>query len=248
MMYQQILMSCAATFYAFGAMASLPSRCPELRSQVAELKKAFGSRFLTVQDWGGQECRYHELVKDGTISPDRQPSLISLHHTVTGHIWAKQGIIPSDIEKQIVRHIQRRHRSRKMADVAYHFLIGQSGLIFQGRPLGILGAHSGGLNKGNIGISFIGCFDEEGCTQEKRNVTKVTDAMIESAAELLAFLADKYGMDLSESTVVSRAAHDLKRLKSETFRFSPGKAIEKRIPEMIRKAHKLRMRRSLRSS
>jgi hypothetical protein len=45
------------------------------------------------------------------------------------------------------------------ADVSYHFIIDANGSIYEGRPLGIKGAHVEKFNGGNVGIVFAGDFE-----------------------------------------------------------------------------------------
>lgn len=46
------------------------------------------------------------------------------------------------------------------ADIAYHFFIDASGVIYEGRPLGFMGSHSERDNSNNVGIALNGDFDE----------------------------------------------------------------------------------------
>lgn len=47
------------------------------------------------------------------------------------------------------------------ADVAYHYMINKDGLIFEGRSMGVRGAHTGGHNTGTIGVVLFGNFEVE---------------------------------------------------------------------------------------
>lgn len=57
-------------------------------------------------------------------------------------------------------------------DIAYNFLIGSDGNIYEGRGWGIEGAHAFGYNNRSIGISFIGCFINKIPTEEALNACK----------------------------------------------------------------------------
>ncbi len=78
---------------------------------------------------------------------DRAPETITIHHSAA----------PASQRIEVIRdyHIQ----TKGWADIAYHFLIKQDGTIYEGRPVGILGAHSG-KNAGRIGICLVGSFSE----------------------------------------------------------------------------------------
>lgn len=56
--------------------------------------------------------------------------------------------------------IQRLHVLRNgFADVAYHFFIDGLGQLYEGRPLTVRGAHTGGYNTGTVGVCLLGNFE-----------------------------------------------------------------------------------------
>jgi len=56
--------------------------------------------------------------------------------------------------------IQRLHmRQRGWADIGYHFLVDGLGQLYEGRPLHVRGAHTGGFNTGSVGVCLLGNFD-----------------------------------------------------------------------------------------
>lgn len=72
----------------------------------------------------------------------------------------------------MIKRIQRYHMlDRGWSDIGYHFLIGPDGVIFEGRPIDVIGSHCGGVppagvrrifgNTGSIGICLIGNYDSE---------------------------------------------------------------------------------------
>ncbi len=61
-----------------------------------------------------------------------------------------------------VKEIQRLHQQdRGFSDIGYHFLIGPDGIVFEGRPARVLGAHTKSANQGNLGICFIGDYRKQ---------------------------------------------------------------------------------------
>jgi len=59
------------------------------------------------------------------------------------------------------REIQRLHMEEKdFADVGYHYLIDQAGLLYEGRSMMVRGAHAYGANYASVGICLIGNFEE----------------------------------------------------------------------------------------
>ncbi|GAB4213145.1 MAG: hypothetical protein OHK0013_36740 [Sandaracinaceae bacterium] len=140
----------------------------------------------------------------------------AIHHTVTGS---------TDPRRQ-VRGIQAFHmNSRGWCDIGYHFLIGIDGTIYEGRPLHLLGAHVGGNNSGNIGISFVGCFHTSGCAG--LGPTTPPSVMINAAGRLLGTLSRLYGITPSSSNVRGHRDH------SGQSTTCPGDNLRPRIPEII---------------
>jgi hypothetical protein len=59
------------------------------------------------------------------------------------------------------REIQHKHmKARGFADIGYHFLIDSEGLLYEGRELGVRGAHTAGHNTGTVGVALLGNFEE----------------------------------------------------------------------------------------
>ncbi|MFK7988519.1 MAG: N-acetylmuramoyl-L-alanine amidase, partial [Sandaracinaceae bacterium] len=112
----------------------------------------------------------------------------------------------ADPERQM-RGIQRFHMdSRGWCDVGYHFLVGQDGRVYEGRPLNLLGAHVGRNNTGNIGISFIGCFHSSGCGSLSGSRIP-NDASLNAASALIGRLSRIYGISIDPSRVKGHTQH-----------------------------------------
>ncbi len=55
--------------------------------------------------------------------------------------------------------VQRLHREdRGWADVGYHYLVDRDGAIYEGRNIGVRGAHTQGRNTGSAGLCLLGDF------------------------------------------------------------------------------------------
>lgn len=79
------------------------------------------------------------------------PTAFTLHHT--------QGNYPLTYEAAVneVQFVQEYHQqAKKWIDIGYHFLIDPLGNIYEGRPIGVLGAHVLSRNTNNVGISILG--------------------------------------------------------------------------------------------
>ncbi|MBA2480195.1 MAG: N-acetylmuramoyl-L-alanine amidase [Planctomycetes bacterium] len=78
---------------------------------------------------------------------------ITIHHT--GEHPGLEGIP----EIEVLRRIERYHQNeRKWAAIGYHYLVGKSGTVYEGRPAKYQGAHVSGANEHNLGISVVGDF------------------------------------------------------------------------------------------
>lgn len=113
---------------------------------------------------------------------------------------------PRDVTDQIVIHhtgnptdddlsaeeIHESHLAQGWSGIGYHFVIRKDGAIEFGRPMDTIGAHAYGFNSHSIGIHVCGNFE----------VAEPTPEQIESCATLVAWLADKYGIDIDTDTVV----------------------------------------------
>ena len=58
-----------------------------------------------------------------------------------------------------VRYIQSFHMdSKSWDDIGFNFLIGEDGMVYEGRGWENVGAHTKGYNRDSVGIAFIGTF------------------------------------------------------------------------------------------
>ena len=54
-----------------------------------------------------------------------------------------------------VEAIRRMHKVQGWSDIGYHWIVDKLGVVHEGRPENLTGAHVAGHNTGNIGISYI---------------------------------------------------------------------------------------------
>ena len=126
----------------------------------------------------------------GAKSPKSSYTAHSVYDRLTVHHAA--GFRASTYSEAVmqVQAIQRLHQDvRGWNDIGYHFIIDAQGIIFQGRPEYAVGAHVGGANDGNIGVSLLGCFHPPtaNCNDQP------TPAALQSLSALFAWLATAYG-------------------------------------------------------
>ncbi|MFI5347889.1 MAG: N-acetylmuramoyl-L-alanine amidase [Elusimicrobiota bacterium] len=116
-------------------------------------------------------------------SPDPLPWRVTLHHSDGKYT---RTLAESEAE---ARFIQDFHiHGRGWNDIAYHFLVDQSGNILEGRPEGMLGAHTLGNNEGNVGIVLLGTFHPP-------VNNRPTKAQLDAVAALGRYLIARYGID-----------------------------------------------------
>ena len=136
-------------------------------------------RIISRKGWGAKEAW-------ATREPVYQkPTHFVIHHTVTPNN-------PQD-PAYIVRAIYQYHAlSREWGDIGYNFLIDRQGNIYEGRKGGdaVVGIHSGDYNYGSIGIALLGDY----------RTVDMTPAMKEALVSLMAWEADRFGINPVESS------------------------------------------------
>ena len=158
-------------------------------------------KVVSRKEWGAREpkCKF-----------ERNPfyNAITIHHTATSNEYVDA--------KSVVRAIQRYHQDeRKWCDIGYHFLIDKEGVIYEGRPLWAIGAHVRDHNKGNIGISLIGNYEE----------VDVNEKQIKALVDLVSWLVYEYKIPLK----------DIKGHRDYADTLCPGKYLYTRLPEIRRR-------------
>ncbi len=128
----------------------LPVAGADTASPAHELRTARGALTDLViprEQWGAREP---ERICNDVVAPYR----LTIHHTAEPD---SDGPDPA----ARMRQMQAVHIDTRMwCDFGYHFVISQSGLIYEGRRgVDRPAAHVGDQNEGNIGISLIGNFE-----------------------------------------------------------------------------------------
>lgn len=153
----------------------------DLPFALAQTHQGLAPRELVIPraEWGARN--------PGNICNDiEQPHRVSIHHTAS----------PSDDGGDAairLRQMQAFHiDNRGWCDIGYHFIVSQAGQVYQGRsderrP----GAHVGGQNSGNIGISFIGNFEE----------AQVGQAQFDAGGRILDWVVRTYEIDLNRDAI-----------------------------------------------
>ena len=144
-------------------------------------------------EWGAQPFR-------GTPIALNRPSYdyMTLHHTA----GFSAGTLVEGLDQ--VRRIQDFHQNgRGWSDIGYQFLMDQEGRLYQGRPFLneaapfdqgpplAHGAHAGGANTGNIGISLMGCYHPP---EGSNCLDQMTEPAVDSLIATFGFLSERYGV------------------------------------------------------
>lgn len=153
-------------------------------------------------EWGARASR---------CTSSHTPNRITVHHTVT----------PNDDSMSMparMRQIQSYHMdTRGWCDVGYHFLVGQDGRVYQGRPERKVGAHAASANTNNAGVSYIGDYSSVAPSQ----------AMLDAGARILRSLSQSYGITLNRTQVKGH------RQVGTTSTSCPGNALYNRLQTLI---------------
>ena len=125
---------------------------------------------ITRNEWGAN--------KAGSCNEASSYKRITVHHTTDNEQFVKTDIA-------FLRLVQKHHqKTNQWADIGYHYLIGQNGLLYEGRNLKYTGAHVRGKNAGNIGIALLGDYDDR----------ELKAKQLESLKALLDALRERYGI------------------------------------------------------
>lgn len=121
-----------------------PAKPAQIKS---ELKEVLPSFVVTRQSW-----RARAPVCNGS---SHTPRYLTIHHTA--------GAASETDPAAVMRSIQSYHIDiNGWCDIGYHFLVSHNGTVFQGRDTVLRqGAHVGGHNQDNVGISLMGNFEKE---------------------------------------------------------------------------------------
>lgn len=73
----------------------------------------------------------------------------------------------------LIRLLQTYHiEGLKLNDIAFNFMIGSDGNVYQGRGWNLEGEHTNSYNENSIAIAFVGCFTNHLPTESSLNAAK----------------------------------------------------------------------------
>ena len=116
------------------------------------------------------------------MNPMNGISAITVHHAamlVSATSPSKSEVIND------LRRIQRDHIKRMTAgDIGYHFIVDRAGRVWEGRSLGLQGAHVKDKNPHNIGVMLLGDFELQFPSEQQKASLK----------QLLSWLMKRYSV------------------------------------------------------
>ncbi len=130
---------------------------------------------------GFDETPYSNDNPDGYMPLSKEhpdESLASIYTTIIIHHDGMGNI-------NTVQQLQFAQQSDGWWDITYHYIIDQSGNIYEGRPIDVRGAHVERANTGKIGVVLLGDFNEKEPTAEQK----------QAAGILVNWLDEKYGIN-----------------------------------------------------
>lgn len=137
------------------------SLLPELLTQSGQLSLPTTLHIVSREEWQAGAPDLQAIAEHGLYDPQTNPGgwliyeapLTDVLHTIVVHHTAS-------FVKQHPRDAQKWHKERLgLADIGYHFVINPQGIVFEGRDIGVRGAHTSGHNTGTVGIALLGHFE-----------------------------------------------------------------------------------------
>lgn len=134
-------------------------------------------------DWNARQPNHQAINEPGFYSltnvegwREYEGDLRAIYRTVVVHHAA---LYKTD-DPTTMRHIQDTHMDKRdWADIGYHFGVGKTGQVFEGRDLMARGTHTEGYNTGSVGVVFFGHLE----------ITSPTPEQMEAGRQLIDWLA-----------------------------------------------------------
>ncbi|XP_062620919.1 peptidoglycan recognition protein 1-like [Saccostrea cucullata] len=112
--------------------------------------EVFKSKFIHRNEWGAIEPR-------GKVNDlQKLPKYVIIIHSASTERALTENQCAAEVRSYQIYHMY----NKGWSDIAYNFLIGEDGNVYEGRGWGKEGAHTLGHNKESIGICFIGNFEK----------------------------------------------------------------------------------------
>lgn len=154
---------------------SLPTRTPDPILE-ARVKQVDRPAIVAREEWGAREVNHAAEEEFGFYTLDNaegwreyEGDLRVAYQTVVIH---HSSLYETD-DDTTIREVQNLHMDdRDWADVGYHFCVGQSGTVYEGRKMSARGTHTELHNTGSLGVCLFGNFEEISPTQAQLDTTQ----------------------------------------------------------------------------
>jgi len=142
-----------------------------LASRQAWIKQIERPPVVSRADWNARDPNHDAANEPGFYSAanpegwrEYKGDLRAIYRTVVVH----HSVLYEADDPSTMRAIQDQHLDlRGWADIAYHFGVGRTGQVFEGRALGARGTHVEGYNTGSVGVVFFGNLQIDSPTAEQ---------------------------------------------------------------------------------
>lgn len=182
------------------ASAMLRVRPLRASESIKPVKVATGLEIFPRASWGAQ------LPPAGPLAPEPDVRFLLIHHTAGSTNYK-----PNSVSYQI-RQIYHFHtgKSKKWSDVCYNFFIDRFGGVWEGRQGSLNSAVMADATGGSQGFAQLVCL----LGDFEKNVPP--SAMLESCANVLAWLANRHKVSLDQSKSVSFISRGSNKWKAGT--------------------------------
>lgn len=138
---------------------------PTPAERPAQIKQIERPVIITRAEWGARAPDHAAPNEKGFYDANNvegwreyEGDLRDIYRTVVVH----HSVLYETDDPTTMRAIQDQHMDlRGWADVGYHFGVGKTGQVFEGRDLKARGTHVEHFNYGSVGVVFFGDFDAE---------------------------------------------------------------------------------------
>ena len=185
------------------AIATQVAANPTATIAEAIQESAIAPAVIPKAEWGGLEPNHNARNERGFFDAEKNPygwreyeqALTEVYRTVIIHhaaFW-------DGSDGATLFNIQNLHRlTNGWADVGYHYLIGKTGIIYEGRRINARGAHTAGYNYGSVGVCLLGNFEEEIISIAQLQAARTTVNWLAETLQLTHLAAHK---DFNSNTV-----------------------------------------------
>jgi hypothetical protein len=183
-------MAALLTVAGASALAALASRV--LRSAPVDETVSIGVRLgLPIRlrgEWGAQPPRHNNPGERGFYDATLNPGGWRVYDQALEQILRAIAVHHSADGSRSPRDIQNIHFSQqRFADIGYHFVIDQAGVIWEGRPINVRGANVSRHNTGTIGICLLGNFETQAPQAAQLDTLRALSAALRDVFGVVAF-------------------------------------------------------------